>query len=51
MVLFGVVAVQTIDRWYLVRGRGGNFLWLAGKSSHMIYASGLHFFVETTRDE
>ena len=37
MVLFGVLAVYTIDGWYLVRGRGGEyFFWLAGKSLHLI---------------
>ena len=27
MVLFGVLAVYTIDRWYLVRGRGGEYFF------------------------
>ena len=31
MVLFGVLAVYTIDRWYLVRGRGGKYFFSAGR--------------------
>ena len=27
MVLFGVLAVFTIHRWYLVRGRGGEYFF------------------------
>ena len=35
MVLFGVLAVYTNDKWYLVRGRGGEYMvvniFLAGR--------------------
>ena len=50
MVLFGVsgISAQTIDRWYLVRGRGPECFLVGPQKftyNRMIYASVLHIFV------